>query len=238
MKDYHRYHQILELWEQGKTQEEISEILAFPRYTVDVYVHHYGSVASFEKAFPKELGQFHMETDSHIKRRYTIPGYRSGRRRYTDEDVRDAVAGSHSLAEVLRLLQVRPAGGNYVTLKSRIKELGLDTSHFTGKGWLKQKRNPTVRERAMQEILVQNSNYMNTSKLRKRLIKEGYFEHRCASCNLTEWLDQPIPLEVDHINGDRHDNRLENLRLLCPNCHALTATYRGKNKNGQRAESA
>lgn len=83
----------------------------------------------------------------------------------------------------------------------------------------------------MDDILVKDSTYTSTHMLRKRLIAEGYFEPRCSSCNLTEWLQQPIPLEVDHINGDRHDN----LRLLCANCHALTATYRGRNKNGQRS---
>ena len=140
------------------------------------------------------------------------------------------------MAEVLRKLRVVPAGGNYATVKSKIKELGLDTSHFTGAGWAKNKTTSFVRKRAIEEILVKDSTYVSTNNLRKRLIREGILEPRCVSCNLAEWLGQPIPLEVDHINGDRHDNRLENLRLLCPNCHALTATYRGKNKNGQRAE--
>jgi 5-methylcytosine-specific restriction endonuclease McrA len=67
-------------------------------------------------------------------------------------------------------------------------------------------------------------------RLKLRLIKEGFFEYRCMVCQRTEWQDSPMPLELHHINGDRMDHRLENLQLLCPNCHALTPTYRARNK--------
>jgi Zn finger protein HypA/HybF involved in hydrogenase expression len=70
---------------------------------------------------------------------------------------------------------------------------------------------------------------ITTAQLRRRLIEEGVLEARCSRCGLSEWQGQPIPLELDHINGDRRDNRLVNLRLLCPNCHALTDTYCGRN---------
>ena len=60
-------------------------------------------------------------------------------------------------------------------------------------------------------------------------IKSGIFKHKCYKCNLYEWQSKPIPIELEHINGDHFDNRIENLTILCPNCHALTPTYRGKN---------
>lgn len=75
-----------------------------------------------------------------------------------------------------------------------------------------------------------HTNYQS-HKLRLRLISEGVFEHKCTNCNNKEWLGNPIPLELEHINGDSTDNTLSNLTLLCPNCHALTSTYRGKNKS-------
>lgn len=78
------------------------------------------------------------------------------------------------------------------------------------------------------EILVLGSSYQ-TNKLRIRLLREGVKEHRCEVCGLSEWLGSPIPLELDHINGINNDHRLHNLRLICPNCHAQTDNYRGKN---------
>lgn len=80
----------------------------------------------------------------------------------------------------------------------------------------------------LSEILIKDSIYQS-NKLRKRLINAGLKNHQCETCGLVEWLGSPIPLELDHINGDKHDNRLSNLRVICPNCHALTDTYRGKN---------
>ena len=77
-------------------------------------------------------------------------------------------------------------------------------------------------------ILVKESRYQS-NKLRKRLIREGIKQRRCECCGITSWNGKPAPLELEHINGDKQDNRLENLLILCPNCHAQTDTYRGKN---------
>ena len=73
--------------------------------------------------------------------------------------------------------------------------------------------------------------------MRKRLIIEGLKNHRCECCGLSEWLEEPIPLELDHIDGDHYNNMLENLKILCPNCHAKTPTYRGKNKKNKNSQT-
>lgn len=86
-----------------------------------------------------------------------------------------------------------------------------------------------VKAKTLAEKLTKDS-YHQTYRLKQQLIDSEIFQRKCNNCNNTEWLNAPIPLELDHISGDRFDNRLENLRLLCPNCHAQTDTYRGKNK--------
>ena len=149
--------------------------------------------------------------------------------KFTKDDYKNAAKVSFSIAGMCRYLNLAPKGGNYSTIKKYIKEYEIDTSHFTGKGWnvgLKFKPHPQFN---MEEILVKNKTY-NTNKLRKRLIDEGYKEYKCECCGNTEWMGKPIPLELHHINGDRNDNRLENLQILCPNCHSFTENYRGSNK--------
>ena len=149
----------------------------------------------------------------------------------TDEEFRLAVAESLSVRQVLSRIGLVPAGGNYKTVHARIEKLGLDTSHFTGAAW-----NVGPRFRMLGKpfswdgILIENSPYTSTSRLRNRLIEHELKENKCEQCGLTKWLKRPIPLELHHVNGVNNDNRLPNLQLLCPNCHALTESYRGKNK--------
>jgi Zn finger protein HypA/HybF involved in hydrogenase expression len=149
-------------------------------------------------------------------------------KKYTEEQLIEAVKTSFSYRQVLVKLGVEPYGGNYSVLKNNIRKLNIDVSHMTGQGHLKGK-NHNYNTRPIAELLVENSIYQSF-KLKNRLLKEGLKEHKCEMCGITEWMSKPTPLELDHMNGNNKDNRLENLRVICPNCHAQTETYRGKNK--------
>lgn len=148
-------------------------------------------------------------------------------RKYTEENLKDAVKKSTSMHQVLKMLNVAPYGGNYIVLKKALKYFQLDTDHFTGQGWSKGKT--FVPKRNLSEYL-DNQFPIQSYKLKKRLLKEKVMKQICSACGRKTWMNNPIPLELDHINGDNQNNKLNNLRLLCPNCHALTPTYRGKNK--------
>lgn len=154
---------------------------------------------------------------------------------YSLEDFKKAVEESYSIAQVLTKLGLSPKGGNYRVFKKFEKMYDIDTSHFTGQGHLKGKSHK-FNTTPLSEILIKDYEY-SSNKLRKRLIVEGLKEHRCECCMLNEWLGEPIPLELDHIDGDHYNNTIENLKILCPNCHAKTPTYRGKNKRSKNSQT-
>ena len=148
--------------------------------------------------------------------------------KYTKDQLLDAVVSSTSMRQVLIKLGVAPYGGNYDVLRKAIQHFNLDTSHFRGQAWNK---GLSIGSKQPIEKYLSNESEIQSYKLKNRLLNEDILEHKCLNCSNTTWLGKPIPLELDHINGDNKDNRLINLRLLCPNCHALTPTYRSKNRS-------
>ena len=159
------------------------------------------------------------------------------KRSWTDEQLMQAVAESFSYRAVLIKLGLVPAGGNYVQIQQRIKDLALSTLHFTGKGWnigLKFKPNPM---QPLCKVLVSDGR-AQSYVLKKRLFKAGLKTPKCEICGWCQKaVDGRIPLELDHVNGVHSDNRLKNLRVLCPNCHSLQSTHRGKNKGTGKGAS-
>lgn len=159
------------------------------------------------------------------------------KKRYTDEEFIKAVQESLSYSGVCRLIGLRPKGGNLKTVKNKIETMGLDVTHFTFQNWnkgLTSEQHPSIRKRPIEEILVENSGW-SSHNLKLKLFKEGIKEYRCERCKRTEREGNPIPLELHHLNGIHNDNRLKNLQILCPNCHALTDNYSGKSSNGMSA---
>lgn len=157
-------------------------------------------------------------------------------RRWTDEQLRTAVASSTSYAGVIRTLGLIAAGGNYDHVRRRMRELSLDTAHFTGQGWNVGRKFDPRPSTSLAEILVANR-WTGSHKLKKRLFLAGLRKPQCELCDWAERsMDGRIPVELDHINGDRNDNRLENLRILCPNCHALQPTHRGLNQKRRKRQ--
>ena len=159
-----------------------------------------------------------------------LSGRNNAHRRWSDDQLREAVSKSHGIAATIRALGLVPAGGNYQHVKRRIAELAIDTSHFTGTGWSRGFKFGPRPRLPIEQLLVANR-WTTSQSLKHRLIREGL---KKAECEICAWAqvsaDGRLPLELDHINGDHDDNRLENLRVLCPNCHSLQPTHRGSNK--------
>ena len=173
--------------------------------------------------------------DCLIKLRSYIKKSPNGHKKHTDEQFIEIVKLSTSIQQVLKKLGFRLAGGNYKTFHERVKRLNLDTSHFTGMAHLKGKTHHWGYLIPIEDILVKNSTYP-TSKLKNRLIKANLVEDKCAICGLSLWLDKPISLEIHHINGICNDNRIDNLQLICPNCHSQTENFRGRNIDKNKSE--
>lgn len=143
--------------------------------------------------------------------------------KFSKEEIEQFVKESFSYAELARKIGYDDASKNgsaYRTVHQMIDELHLDTSHFTGQGWNK---NNFDYSRFRYGKKIKTADALNAIALLR--------EHKCESCGLEEWKGKPIPLEVHHIDGDELNSDLSNLQILCPNCHALTDNYKGKNIN-------
>lgn len=156
---------------------------------------------------------------------------------YNYDTLYRASKNSLSLTDMLKYVKLRAAGGNYRTLKKYIDLYNIDISHFNSDEIRKEKLKQITfkNKKELSEILVENSSYSRTS-LKHRLYEEGIKERKCELCGQNEnWNGKKISLILDHKNGTHDDNRLWNLRIVCPNCNATLDTHCGKN-NSKRSK--
>jgi hypothetical protein len=147
------------------------------------------------------------------------------------EKLEEIVKSSQTITEVIKKLGLRAAGGNYKSIKKRLDNFEIDTSHFSPDKIRKEKFLKMISENKVElnEILKLNSSY-NRGHLKNRLYNEGLKQRCCELCGQgEEWMGKKMSLILDHINGVHDDNRIENLRIVCPNCNATLDTHCSKN---------
>ena len=199
--DIERRNKILELRDKGYSYNDICKELSCDKSLVAYYCGENKWQKKKEISIKKE--------DSKIE---------------YEQIVCDLVKNSDNINQVCLSLGKRPTNVNYEYIKKIIEKYNIDISHFK----IECKNHPK-NYKELNDVLCENSTYKTISHLRNRLIKSGLKEERCERCGNSEWLGKKIPLQLHHINGIRDDNRLENLQILCPNCHALTDNYCGSN---------
>lgn len=157
-------------------------------------------------------------------------------RQYTKEWLQELCQDSYSYAEVLTKAGRKLGGGSQETLRNKIKEWNIDISHFTGQKWREsphQQDNSKMRTRekySLEEVFCKNSP-VSQKVLRGYVERHHVLKYQCENCGCDgHWQNGIISLEIDHKDGDNTNNEINNLHYLCPNCHALTDTYRGRNK--------
>jgi hypothetical protein len=141
---------------------------------------------------------------------------------FSDNEIREAVERSDTMAGTVRLLKARRSGANYSSLRKQIQRLKISTAHWTGSAHLKGQPRERFRKHSNERIFVRDSTY---DGVRDRVLADKLLDYKCAECGTIRWRGKALTLHLDHINGDRTDNRLCNLRFLCPNCHSQTPTF-------------
>jgi hypothetical protein len=151
--------------------------------------------------------------------------------KWTREVLQEAVSASTNMCEVLRHLGLEVVGGHHTHISRRIKAYGIDVSHFRaptqrGRAW-----RPRTPEAVLVEQPTGRARRVPNDRLKWAMAAAG-MQERCAMCGVEAvWRGHPLPLEIDHIDGNWRDNRIENLQVLCPNCHSTTDSYRGRGKS-------
>lgn len=140
-------------------------------------------------------------------------------------DLERVISENDCIHQMLKSLGVNSNGsGAYRIFRQHCKNLGVELPKSKNRG-----SDNIGKKIPMSEILVENSTYQNISRLKKRLVSEGLLTYHCHECGIVRWNSKPLVLQLDHINGIHNDNRIENLRFLCPNCHSQTDTFSGRN---------
>jgi len=138
------------------------------------------------------------------------------------------VRESETFSKILSYFDLINKGGNVKTLKARLDQESINYFHIKqGRASNKGRRLPNAGKFPLERVLVEGSTYSRCN-LKMRLLSEGLIEYKCYICGISEWLGEKLSLQLDHINGVSNDNRRENLRLLCPNCHSQTPTFTGR----------
>jgi len=159
----------------------------------------------------------------------------SGRRGPTLSDidrVKSVAKESISISDLLRNLGMSISGSGWRSISKYIDDNNIDTSHFMTRSEM-TKHLSFKRRKTLQEYLDTRKS-INGQEVRKKLVEEGYSEDKCELCNLpNEWNGQPLTLQLDHIDGNRYNNTIQNFRIICPNCHTQTKTHSGKNRKSK-----
>lgn len=146
-------------------------------------------------------------------------------RKYTKEKLEEIVKNCLSWRQLILALSLKECGGNYKNLQKRCKEFNIDTSHFNGQGWNKIGHESFGNSIDLTNRLSLHEKKVPSSKTKEILLNHKLKENKCEVCGLTKWNDKPITLQLHHINGNPKDDRIENLQLLCPNCHSQTDSF-------------
>lgn len=147
------------------------------------------------------------------------------------EKVKEAVDNCESTRDALHYLGLRSAGGNYDAFKKACNKFGLEQPIGLGISIDQLRKLAEKNTVPLEEILIENSSYLNRAGIKQKLYKIDLLKEECYKCGLGPiWNGKPITLQLEHINGIYNDNRIENLSILCPNCHSQTDTFCGKRK--------
>ena len=148
--------------------------------------------------------------------------------RYSIDQLQQAIQNSFSWRAVCKNLGYYPDNANYQKIRKVAEGNKISFSHFLGKAIWKGKI--SCNRKDPKYLLKIDKKYVSSHGLKNRLVRDGYKKHQCEKCKNIEWNGELIPIELHHVNGNRKDNRLENLQILCPNCHAQTPNYCSRNK--------